>query len=98
MIGGGADLADISGSDDHEIDVLREWAWFTVVAASPGTVDQRAVRAVQPAKLLFQDGFGPMVLSKIEWSSSKIGEVVFARRYAGRFAAWFRAAPLRRAD
>lgn len=55
-VGLGADLGDVCGADDHQIDVLGERAGFAVVAASLGAVDQGAVEAGQPAKLCLEHG------------------------------------------
>ncbi len=55
-VGSAADLADVSGADDHQIDILREWAGFAVVTARPGSVDQPALDAAQTAKPFFQGG------------------------------------------
>lgn len=55
-VGSATDLADVSGADDHQIDILREWAGFAVVTARPGSVDQPALDAAQTAKPFFQDG------------------------------------------
>jgi hypothetical protein len=52
----GTGLADVAGSDQHQVDVVGKRSRLAVIPASPGAVDQRAVDAVQPAKLRFEDG------------------------------------------